>query len=112
MGHAERLCISPDVKAETSDMLRTVFAKMGSLPWETEGAGKPASTQLNVVLIWKAQRDFFFLTIVSHSSAPGVCCSAHLEPGGSSEIDSSLLSVTQLQLGSSLTLPLLRLKQA
>lgn len=61
MGHAERLCISPDVKAETSDMLRTVFTKMGSLPWETEGAGKPASTQLNVVLIWKAQRDFFFL---------------------------------------------------
>lgn len=111
MGHAERLCISPDVKAETSDMLRTVFAKTGSLPWETEGAGKPASTQLNVVLIWKAQRDVF-LSIVSHSPARGMRCSAHLEPGGSSEIDSSLLSVTQLQLGSSLTLPLLQLKQA
>lgn len=48
-------------------MLRTVFTKMGSIPWDIEGAGKPASTQLNVVLIWKAQRDFFFFFFLINS---------------------------------------------
>lgn len=41
--------------------LKQVSTKMGSVFWETDRAGEPASTQLNVVLIWKAQRDIFFL---------------------------------------------------
>lgn len=40
--------------------LKQVSTKMGSVFWETDRAGEPASTQLNVVLIWKAQRDIFF----------------------------------------------------
>lgn len=66
---------------------QTSSTKMGSVPRETEGAGEPASTLLNVVLIWKAQGDIF-LSIVSHSPALGAPQrSAHLEPGGSFEID-------------------------
>ena len=46
-GLRKLLRISQDVKAETSDMLRTVFTKTGCVPWETEGAGKPARLQAN-----------------------------------------------------------------
>lgn len=67
-------------------MLRRVSTKMGSAPWVAEGAGKPASTQLNVVLIRKAHRDASYQQSAC-SPAPGMRCSARLRPGGDSETD-------------------------
>ena len=69
-------------------MLKHLSPRWALSPGETEGAGELASTRLNVDLIWKVQGHIFFLSIVSHSPALGAPQrGAHLEPGGSFEID-------------------------
>lgn len=90
---------------------QTSSTKMGSVPRETEGAGEPASTLLNVVLIWKAQGDIFFINSQPFSSTRSATTQCSLGARGQfRDWQAASLPVTQLQLGSSLTLPLLWLK--
>lgn len=90
---------------------QTSSTKMGSVPWETEGAGEPASTRLNVVFNLESLGGHFFLSIVSHSPALAAPQrSAHLEPGAVSRLDRQPPCLSPNFSLSSLTLPLQWLK--